>query len=64
MAEGTRLLSEYGGESPSRVRIPPSPFRRGAMRVEVLVPAQGPVSAVPSEAIMGLAIQSLLYYDL
>lgn len=27
MAEGTRLLSEYGGQTPSRVRIPPSPFR-------------------------------------
>ena len=26
MAEGTRLLSEYGEKSPSRVRIPPSPF--------------------------------------
>jgi hypothetical protein len=24
-AEGTRLLSEYGGQTPSRVRIPPSP---------------------------------------
>jgi len=24
-AEGTRLLSEYGAKSPSRVRIPPSP---------------------------------------
>ena len=26
-AEGTRLLSEYGGQTPSRVRIPPSPSR-------------------------------------
>jgi hypothetical protein len=26
VAEGTRLLSEYGGKLPSRVRIPPSPF--------------------------------------
>jgi hypothetical protein len=26
VAEGTRLLSEYGGQTPSRVRIPPSPF--------------------------------------
>ena len=26
-AEGTRLLSEYGGQTPSRVRIPPSPCR-------------------------------------
>jgi hypothetical protein len=25
VAEGTRLLSEYGGQTPSRVRIPPSP---------------------------------------
>ena len=25
MAEGTRLLSEYGGQTPSGVRIPPSP---------------------------------------
>ncbi len=28
MAEGTRLLSEYGGQTPSRVRIPPSPLSR------------------------------------
>ncbi len=27
MAEGTRLLSEYGVKTPSRVRIPPSPYR-------------------------------------
>jgi hypothetical protein len=27
VAEGTRLLSEYGDQTPSRVRIPPSPFR-------------------------------------
>ena len=27
MAEGTRLLSEYGDQTPSRVRIPPSPLR-------------------------------------
>ncbi len=27
VAEGTRLLSEYGGQPPSRVRIPPSPFQ-------------------------------------
>jgi hypothetical protein len=26
VAEGTRLLSEYGHQVPSRVRIPPSPF--------------------------------------
>src|ERR1700728_1317188 len=26
VAEGTRLLSEYGAKSPSRVRIPPSPL--------------------------------------
>ena len=26
MAEGTRLLSEYGVNTPSRVRIPPSPL--------------------------------------
>ena len=26
-AEGTRLLSEYGDQTPSRVRIPPSPSR-------------------------------------
>ena len=25
LAEGTRLLSEYGGKPPSRVRIPVSP---------------------------------------
>src|SRR3954470_10338723 len=25
VAEGTRLLSEYGDQTPSRVRIPPSP---------------------------------------
>ena len=29
-AEGTRLLSEYGGKPPSRVRIPPSPLRPGS----------------------------------
>lgn len=29
-AEGTRLLSEYGAKSPSRVRIPPSPSATGA----------------------------------
>src|SRR3954471_8965479 len=26
VAEGTRLLSEYGDQTPSRVRIPPSPL--------------------------------------
>jgi hypothetical protein len=26
VAEGTRLLSEYGDQTPSRVRIPPSPY--------------------------------------
>jgi hypothetical protein len=31
-AEGTRLLSEYGAKSPSRVRIPPSPFPRIACK--------------------------------
>ena len=30
MAEGTRLLSEYGGKPPSRVRIPPSPLTASA----------------------------------
>jgi hypothetical protein len=30
VAEGTRLLSEYGVHAPSRVRIPPSPFRSPA----------------------------------
>ncbi len=29
VAEGTRLLSEYGDQTPSRVRIPPSPFSLG-----------------------------------
>ena len=29
VAEGTRLLSEYGAHVPSRVRIPPSPLRVG-----------------------------------
>ena len=29
VAEGTRLLSEYGAYTPSRVRIPPSPLSRG-----------------------------------
>src|SRR5213078_3819509 len=28
VAEGTRLLSEYGVHAPSRVRIPPSPLQR------------------------------------
>ncbi len=30
VAEGTRLLSEYGVHAPSRVRIPPSPFVCGS----------------------------------
>src|ERR1700732_3202045 len=29
VAEGTRLLSEYGVHTPSRVRIPPSPSSHG-----------------------------------
>ncbi len=31
-AEGTRLLSEYGAKSPSRVRIPPSPLPNSPVR--------------------------------
>ena len=31
VAEGTRLLSEYGVHAPSRVRIPPSPLLRGRL---------------------------------
>jgi hypothetical protein len=31
VAEGTRLLSEYGGHTPSRVRIPPSPSPPGSL---------------------------------
>src|SRR5271167_2410144 len=31
VAEGTRLLSEYGDQTPSRVRIPPSPFCRAVV---------------------------------
>jgi hypothetical protein len=34
VAEGTRLLSEYGGKPPSRVRIPPSPLWERRVRVE------------------------------
>ena len=33
MAEGTRLLSEYGVHTPSRVRIPPSPLPSPARHV-------------------------------
>ena len=32
VAEGTRLLSEYGDQTPSRVRIPPSPSARPIRR--------------------------------
>ena len=32
-AEGTRLLSEYGAKSPSRVRIPPSPLPAAPLAV-------------------------------
>ena len=31
VAEGTRLLSEYGGHTPSRVRIPPSPLNEAPL---------------------------------
>jgi hypothetical protein len=37
-AEGTRLLSEYGDQTPSRVRIPPSPLRPRSWR---FAPSQG-----------------------
>ena len=36
MAEGTRLLSEYGGKLPSRVRIPPSPLLQARWTFEHL----------------------------
>ena len=38
VAEGTRLLSEYGGQTPSRVRIPPSPSPEAASLDELLGP--------------------------
>src|SRR4051794_26881018 len=31
VAEGTRLLSEYGVHAPSRVRIPPSPLKQASI---------------------------------
>ena len=34
MAEGTRLLSEYGVHAPSRVRIPPSPLKQASISAE------------------------------
>src|SRR5207244_10965711 len=34
VAEGTRLLSEYGVHAPSRVRIPPSPLLRKACKAD------------------------------
>ena len=42
-AEGTRLLSEYGDQTPSRVRIPPSPSRG---RRATTAPAIRPVPAL------------------
>ena len=39
VAEGTRLLSEYGGQTPSRVRIPPSPLRRTPVNMGLRVRA-------------------------
>ena len=39
MAEGTRLLSEYGDQTPSRVRIPPSPYRGASV-----IDTPGPLS--------------------
>ena len=36
MAEGTRLLSEYGDQTPSRVRIPPSPSVPEGLRIPSL----------------------------
>jgi hypothetical protein len=42
VAEGTRLLSEYGGKPPSRVRIPPSPFRKAPAKRDTLLPSSVP----------------------
>src|SRR3954452_22969938 len=36
VAEGTRLLSEYGDQTPSRVRIPPSPSVPEGLRIPSL----------------------------
>jgi hypothetical protein len=61
VAEGTRLLSEYGVHTPSRVRIPPSPsqlvaqLRRGAPRfttqyaVQVALVGEADVGGEPRE---------------
>jgi hypothetical protein len=49
VAEGTRLLSEYGVNTPSRVRIPPSPFTSGA--AHIVIPAAAPQLPVPTSAV-------------
>jgi GNAT superfamily N-acetyltransferase len=43
VAEGTRLLSEYGGKPLSRVRIPPSPLSR-----EIRAPTPAEVADLPA----------------
>jgi hypothetical protein len=61
VAEGTRLLSEYGGKPLSRVRIPPSPFStcRGRPGVaagrEVPATRRGRAGAVPPATLGHLA---------
>ena len=45
MAEGTRLLSEYGAKALSRVRIPPSPFLRKPWKRKVSAEATSPSTA-------------------
>jgi hypothetical protein len=49
VAEGTRLLSEYGGKLPSRVRIPPSPLvaaRPGELRTRGFKTAERPLPSL------------------
>jgi hypothetical protein len=52
VAEGTRLLSEYGGQTPSRVRIPPSPLSLKPLEHGVSGENCGPRPSV-SEAALG-----------
>ena len=69
VAEGTRLLSEYGGQTPSRVRIPPSPspyslqkrhFRYGMGRAKC---AEAACSFAQMEAFWKQALQNRMEFD-
>src|SRR6476619_4687563 len=48
VAEGTRLLSEYGVKTPSRVRIPPSPL-------QLIAPRPHEFGGVPSSRSSGVS---------